>query len=85
MKDTFLAKFRDNFLMFQENFGNEEITLVSLLSNFIRVFQKSAETMKCRTRHNNTFKYTCQPNWWDTECERAKRSKNLLLRKYRQM
>ena len=72
MKDAFMAKFRDNFLMFQENFGNEEITLVSLLSDFINVFKKSAETMKCRTRHNNTFKHVCQPDWWDTECEQAK-------------
>ena len=81
-KDVFLAKFRDNFRIFQNNFENEEVSLVSLLPEFIHVLQKSAENMKYRTKQNKIV--TSQPEWWDTECEQAKRIKNFLLRNFRQ-
>ena len=82
-KDVFLAKFRDNFRIFQNNFENEEFSLVSLLPEFIHVLQKSAENIKYRTKQNKIV--TGQPEWWDTECEQAKRiKKNFLLRNFRQ-
>ena len=81
-KDVFLAKFRDNFRIFQNNFENEDVSLVSLLPEFIHVLQKSAENMKYRTKQNKIV--TSQPKWWDTECEQAKRIKNFLLRNFRQ-
>ena len=80
-KDVFLAKFRDNFRIFQNNFENEDVSLVSLLPEFIHVLQKSAENMKYRTKQNKIV--TSQPEWWDTECEQAKRIKNFLLRNFR--
>lgn len=39
IKDTFLLSFRENFRNFEDNFGIDEISLVSLLPDFIRVFQ----------------------------------------------
>ena len=81
-KEDFITKFRDNFRRFQEQFNNQEISSVSLLTEFIRVFEISAENMKCHTKHNKIF--TKQPVWWDVECEQAKRSKHYLLRNFRQ-
>ena len=72
-KDVFLAKFRDNVRIFQNNFENEDVSLVSLLPEFIHVLQKSAENMKYRTKQHKIV--TSQPEWWDTECEQAKRIK----------
>ena len=80
-KDAFLTKFRDNYRAFQNNFVNEEISLVDLLPEFINIFQKSAENMKYQ-RKKTTRKR--QPDWWDAECDQAKRSKNLLLRLFRE-
>ena len=77
-----LAKFRDNFRIFQNNFGNEEISLVSLLPEFIHFLYKSAVNMKHHTMQNKIV--TSQPEWWDTECEQAKRIKNFLLSNFRQ-
>ena len=81
-KEDFITKFRDNFRRFQEQLNNQEISSVSLLTEFIRVFEISAENMKCHPKHNKIF--TKQPVWWDVECEQAKRSKHYLLRNFRQ-
>ena len=69
-KDVFLNKFRENFQNFQQHFRNHEISTVDLLPDFIRLFQNSAENMKCR--QNNKTKVN-QPEWWDRDCERAKK------------
>lgn len=61
IKDTFLKSFRENFRKFEDNFSIDEISLVSLLPDFIRVFQKSAENMKCRSKANKYSRFKRQP------------------------
>ena len=80
-KDVFLNKFRENFQNFQQHFRNHEISTVDLLPDFICLFQNSAENMKCR--RNNKTKVN-QPEWWDRDCERAKKENYLFLRHFRQ-
>ena len=80
-KDVFLTKFRENFQNFQQHFRNHEISTIDLLPDFIRLFQNSAENMKCR-RNNKTN--VNQPEWWDRDCERAKKEKHIFLRHFRQ-
>ena len=80
-KDVFLNKFRENFQNFQQHFRNHEISTVDLLPDFIRLFQNSAENMKCR--RNNKTKVN-QPELRDRDCEQAKKEKHLFLRHFRQ-
>ena len=50
-----LTKFRNNFQTFQNKFRNDT-SMVSLLADFIKVFQTSAEAMKCRPKRNVKLK-----------------------------
>lgn len=50
LKDTFLKKYINKFQIFQRKFQNKDISTVSLLSEFIKVFQDSAINMKINTK-----------------------------------
>ena len=61
-KIYFLNKFRENIQEFQQNVRNHEISTVDLLPDFIHLFQRSAEDMKCRKHIDNEMNDENQPD-----------------------
>ena len=71
--DEYINKFNENFKIFNEQTEmNPSDNVVSLLSKFVEVFQKSAISMKSKSCKPNS---DSQPLWWDNECEIGERNK----------
>ena len=80
-KDDYINNFKAHsrdFNRYSETSEHESV--VSLLSNLIKVFYESAEKMKCK---NFIHRRSSQPVRWDNECEKSKREKYIALRHFR--
>ena len=82
MKEHFLNKFRDLYNDFKNSLNHSDASVLTLLPDFIEVFQKAAISMR-RVMHNCESKIRVSA-WCNKDCSKAKYLKNNVLRHFRQ-
>ena len=81
LKDDFLLKFRNLFKKIREVYEAEDNSASDMLTNLIQLFQDVAVKMQYKDKPN--VKLNKQPDWWNLNCDLAKKEKYQTLRQFR--